>query len=159
MLTYWPARSDFERMASRANTVPLYTQLLSDQLTPVSAFNRMAADADHAFLLESVIGGEKVARYSFIAVDPTVVFEATGTDYVVTPTDGPPQASATADPLAALEDLLRSYRAHHLPELPRFVGGRSGTRRTTRPATTSICRRRRRTTAGCPTCFSASTIR
>jgi len=126
MLTYWPARSDFERMASRANTVPLYTQLLSDQLTPVSAFNRMAADADHAFLLESVIGGEKVARYSFIAVDPTVVFEATGTDYVVTPTDGPPQASATADPLAALEDLLRSYRAHHLPELPRFVGGAVG---------------------------------
>ena|GEM_PF-4665720 len=85
MPAYWPARSDFERTASRANTVPLYTQLLSDQLTPVSAFNRTAQEADHAFLLESVIGGEKIAWYSFIAVDPTVVFEATGSDVRVSP--------------------------------------------------------------------------
>ena len=126
MLTYWPSRSDFQRIASQANTIPLYTQLLSDQLTPVSAFNRMAVGAEHAFLLESVIGGEKVARYSFIAVDPTVVFEATGHDYVVAPTDGPLRSSAAADPLAELESLLASYRAHHLPELPRFVGGAVG---------------------------------
>jgi anthranilate synthase component I len=126
MLTYWPARSDFARIAARVNTVPLYTQLLSDQLTPVSAFMRMAAAADHAFLLESVIGGEKVARYSFIAIDPTVVFEATGTECVITPAGGPAQPVHAADPLAELERLLQSYRAEHLPELPRFVGGAVG---------------------------------
>ena len=126
MLTYRPVRSDFDRIASRANTVPLYTQLLSDQLTPVSAFNRMARQADHAFLLESVIGGEKVARYSFIAVDPTVVFEASGPDFRVTPTGGVVRATRTEDPLGELEGILQSYRAHHLPELPRFVGGAVG---------------------------------
>ncbi|MCP4591437.1 MAG: anthranilate synthase component I [bacterium] len=126
MLSFWPDRLEFEKIAARANTVPLYTQLLSDQLTPVSAFSRMASEAQHAFLLESVIGGEKVARYSFIAVDPTVVFEATGPDYCVTPTGGQPVRGNSADPLGELEKLLVSYRAHHLPELPRFVGGAVG---------------------------------
>ena len=126
MLTYWPKRPEFEKIAARANTIPLYTQLLSDQLTPVSAFNRMAADTDHAFLLESVIGGEKVARYSFIAVNPMTVLEATEQDFTITPTGGPTQTGKSDDPLAELEELLRGYRAHHLPELPRFVGGAVG---------------------------------
>ncbi len=113
-------------MASHANTVPLYTQLLSDQLTPVSAFNQMAREAEHAFLLESVIGGEKVARYSFIAVDPSVVFEATGSQYKITPTGGVPRQAQAHQPLNELEKLLQNYRAHHLTELPRFVGGAVG---------------------------------
>ncbi|MFH0981630.1 MAG: anthranilate synthase component I [Planctomycetota bacterium] len=126
MLTYWPARPDFERIAVRASTVPLYTQLLSDQLTPVSAFNRMAGGADHAFLLESVIGGEKIARYSFLAVAPTVIFEATGPEFRITSAAGPARVGRTADPLGELEHLLKSYRAEHLPQLPRFVGGAVG---------------------------------
>jgi anthranilate synthase component 1 len=126
MLTYWPERSGFDRLARRGHTVPLYTQLLSDQLTPVSAFSRMARDAQHAFLLESVIGGEKVARYSFIAVDPTEVFEAAGPEYSILAPDGPPRTGQSADPLRELESLLASYRAPRLPELPRFVGGAVG---------------------------------
>jgi len=115
MLTYWPDRPEFEKIAARANTIPLYTQLLSDQLTPVSAFNRMAADTDHAFLLESVIGGEKVARYSFIAVDPMTVLEATGADYTITPTGGAPQTSQSDDPLGELEELITKFNCRALP--------------------------------------------
>ena len=126
MLIYWPDRPEFEKIAARANTIPLYIQLLSVQLTLVSACNRMAADTDHAFLLESVIGVEKVARYSFIAVNPMTVLEATGPDYTITPTGGAPRTGQSDDPLGELEELLRGYRAHHLPELPRFVGGAVG---------------------------------
>ena len=76
MLHLWPDRAQFEKLASRSNAVPVYCQILSDQLTPVSAFRRLAGEAEHAFLLESVIGGEKIARYSFLGISPSVIFEA-----------------------------------------------------------------------------------
>jgi anthranilate synthase component 1 len=125
MLHYWPEKPRFDALAARANTIPLYCQILSDQLTPVTAFERITARAEHAFLLESVVGGEKIARYSFIGTDPSAVFEATGNR--VTLTAGGSAAEEKADdPLRRLEDLLTSYRSAHVPELPRFVGGAVG---------------------------------
>ena len=126
MLTFWPPASEFRQLAAQANTVPIYTQLLSDQLTPVSAFQRLARGAEHAFLLESVIGGEKVARYSFIAANPMAVFEARGRNFRVSPSNGSARSGEAGDPLAELEKLLASYRAAHLAGLPRFVGGAVG---------------------------------
>lgn len=125
MLNFWPDRSTFETLARKCNTVPLYTQLLSDQLTPVSAFGRVAESADHAFLLESVVGGEKIARYSFLASGPMAIFEATRHQVTVT-SDGATQTTQSDDPLTQLEALLNGYRAAHVAELPRFVGGAVG---------------------------------
>ncbi|MCH7491850.1 MAG: anthranilate synthase component I [Gemmatimonadetes bacterium] len=124
-MQYFPDRSRFETLSRSANTVPVYCQLLSDQLTPVSAFTRLTGDSEHAFLLESVIGGEKIARYSFIASDPIAVFVARGHETTLR-ADGKETTSTEADPLARLESLLGRYRAAHLPELPRFVGGAVG---------------------------------
>lgn len=122
MLHFWPEKPTFDALAARADTIPLYCQILSDQLTPVTAFERITARAEHAFLLESVVGGEKIARYSFIGTDPSAVFEATGNR--VTLTAGRSAAEEQADdPLRRLEHLLTSYRSAHVPELPRFVGG------------------------------------
>ena len=71
MLDLTPATfEEFEREAKRGNIVPVVRSVLADLQTPVGAFLRIAGDAAHAFLLESIEGGERVARYSFLgAVD------------------------------------------------------------------------------------------
>ena len=66
MPKYLPAFPDFERLAQRGNTIPVYCELLGDSLTPVTAFAAISEHSPHAFLLESVVGGEKIARYSFL---------------------------------------------------------------------------------------------
>jgi len=74
---------EFEREASRGNVVPVVRTVLADLQTPVSAFMRVAGNASHAFLLESVEGGERIARYSFIGAGPEVVVRGRGeTTYV-----------------------------------------------------------------------------
>ena len=128
MIHFWPPRNRFEALATRYSTVPVYCQVLSDQLTPVTAFGRLAADAEHAFLLESVVGGEKIARYSFIGADPAAVFEATRNTTTLT-RDGIATTEELPDPLQRLESALGElveHRPAHLPGLPRFVGGAVG---------------------------------
>src|SRR5450759_4237882 len=66
MPRYFPDLERFTAIAGDHELVPVYRQLLSDHLTPVTAFELLAAGQDHAFLLESVIGNEKIGRYSFI---------------------------------------------------------------------------------------------
>jgi hypothetical protein len=79
--------SDFEEfpraVADGAEVVPVYRQLLADRLTPVTAFE-LLGDAENAFLLESVVGIEKIGRYSFIATSPQFVYEAKDGRAVVT---------------------------------------------------------------------------
>ena len=125
MLHVQPNRGDFAALGSSANAIPVFCSLLSDQLTPVSAFERLASEAEHAFLLESVIGGEKIARYSFLGASPIAMVEASGTQTVVTEPTGS-QTHDGVDPLACLEGLLGKYRAAHPRELPRFLGGAVG---------------------------------
>jgi anthranilate synthase component 1 len=125
MLELHPVRERFDQLARRAGAVPVYCQLLSDQLTPVSAFAKLAQGADHAFLLESVVGGEKIARYSFLAANPAAVFEAGG-QRVSFRSAGDEETWDVADPLAHLEEILKGYSVAHLPELPRFIGGAVG---------------------------------
>ncbi len=127
MSAYHPTREDFAALARQGNTVPVYCQLLSDNLTPVTAFARVSATTEHAFLLESVEGGEKIARYSFIGARPFLTFEATRDRVVIeSPTGLNRQERSADDPLAVLEELLGQHRAVHHPELPRFIGGAVG---------------------------------
>ena len=69
---------EFVELAQRGTFVPVYKELMADLLTPVSAFLKVAEHADYAFLLESVEGGERVARYSFLGKDPFLVLRARG---------------------------------------------------------------------------------
>ena len=128
MKHHYPNFTDFCSLAEKGNTVPVYRQLLADALTPVSAYQRLAypagfAPAPHAFLLESVVGGERIARYSFVAVDPEVTFTVRRDRVVVRRRGGQPQEKQSDDPLAELRELMAPYRAVHLPNLPRFTGG------------------------------------
>ena len=122
MIQCLPAYEQFSSLATQGNTIPVYCKLLSDHQTPVTAFAAIAATSEHAFLLESVVGGEKIGRYSFLAVDPSLVFEATRDQITLDSSDGK-ATTTSADPLARLAELVQSYRAVHLPELPRFAGG------------------------------------
>lgn len=125
MIRFRPTFEEFEKLAQRGNTIPVYCQLLGDNLTPVTAFEAISEDSEHAFLLESVEGGEKIARYSFLAIDPHMTFEAVR-ERITLHHQGGITEERSEDPLARLDELLASYRSVHLPNLPRFVGGAVG---------------------------------
>ena len=74
-MTHLPDFEAFSKLAAGERLVPVYRRLLSDSLTPVNAFH-LIDTGGHACLFESVIGGEKVGRYSFLAVDPFVEISA-----------------------------------------------------------------------------------
>ena len=84
MLDLKPATfEEFEREAERGNVVPVVRSVLADLQTPVGAFLRIADDAQYAFLLESIEGGERVARYSFLGANPWMVVRGRGAETIV----------------------------------------------------------------------------
>src|SRR5262245_16572565 len=112
-------RPDFEtfrRLAGQAPCVPVYRQVLGDGLTPVSAFLKVARPGP-SFLFESVIGGEKVGRFSFLGTEPFLRFEARGESVTITPADEPARAESrtSADPFRDLQALVDAHRSVHLP--------------------------------------------
>jgi anthranilate synthase component 1 len=104
--------------------VPVYRRLLGDALTPVSAFHKIDAGPT-ACLFESVIGGEKVGRYSFLAVQPFLQIEARGLQVTVL-SDAGREEFASRDPLAELKKRVEAIRSATLDELPPFTSGAVG---------------------------------
>lgn len=125
MQRYFPDLSTFQTLARDARIIPVYRQLLADRLTPVSAFEVLGRD-QHAFLLESVVGGENIGRYSFIATGPTAVYQCAGGKATLERAGQAPQAFDTADPLADVQKLLPTGAFHRFKELPNFTGGLVG---------------------------------
>ena len=107
-------------------TVPVYREIMADLETPVSAFLKIALGR-RAFLLESIEGGERIARYSFIGADPLAILTL-GDGVATVESRGGARAEPCADPLDALARLLAPYEAVPVPglPLPRFVGGAVG---------------------------------
>jgi anthranilate synthase component I len=125
MRRYFPDLETFQKAAADADIVPVYRQLLADHLTPVTAFEVLGRD-QHAFLLESVVGLERVARYSFIATAPRLVYQAAHGHASIQYVGKPPTEFDTLDPLADLQELLPARRYHRDPNLPAFTGGLVG---------------------------------
>jgi anthranilate synthase component 1 len=125
MRRYFPDLDGFTAAARTAQVVPVYRQLLADRHTPVSAFEVLGRDA-HAFLLESVVGGEKIARYSFIATSPSLIYTAAGPNAAIARRNGKTEEFTTTDPLADLAELLPARTYHHAKGLPAFTGGLVG---------------------------------
>lgn len=122
-MKHLPEFEAFRKLAKDVDLVPVYRQLTSDTLTPVQAYAKLKGDS--AFLFESVVGGEKVGRYSFLGDNPFMKIEAFANSVIVTEGDATREYIAD-DPLKELEELLDRYRAVHLAELPRFCGGAVG---------------------------------
>ncbi|MBT6493209.1 MAG: anthranilate synthase component I [Planctomycetaceae bacterium] len=119
-----PNFDEFCQLAKEADLVPVYRQLVSDTLTPLTAYCKIQW-GPCSFLFESVIGGEKIGRYSFLGSDPFLQLEAYGNQIVVT-RDGNQERFDCDDPLNELGRRLDEYKAVPLPGLPRFLGGAVG---------------------------------
>jgi anthranilate synthase component 1 len=115
---------EFTDLAQRGTFVPVYKEIVADMLTPVSAFLKIAEHSDHAFLLESVEGGEQVARYSFLGKDPFLILRARGGRTII---DRAGQRSESEQSfVATLRELMAGFHAPFVPGLPRFTGGAVG---------------------------------
>lgn len=125
MARLFPNLDRFDRLAADYDVVPLSRQLLGDSLTPVSAFQLLDDGTSSAVLFESVIGGEKVGRYSFIAVGARTRISARG-NLVRTDEDSRVEEHHVADPLQFLWEAVSGKRVAVLPELPPLTGGAFG---------------------------------
>jgi len=126
---HYPAFADFKRLARSANVVPVYRQLLADTLTPVSAFQKLNLGgpphepcSGHGFLLESVTGGERIGRYSFLGSEPRAIIRAKG-DRVEIAEGREVERHQSADPLRDVEEALSRTRSARVPGLECFAGG------------------------------------
>ena len=128
---YYPDKSGFRAAADKGNVIPVFREIVADGDTPVSAYAKLAG-RDYSFLLESVVGGEKWAEYSFIGAIPRAVLKcrggvATATWYDVDGIQPPREASwSTTDPTAALAEVMSEWQPVEVPGLPRFWGGAVG---------------------------------
>ena len=125
-MNIFPDRETFLQLARQGNVIPVYTDLMADFETPVSAYAKLK-DAGPSYLLESVEGGETLSRYSFIGCRPRKTL-ACGplTTEIRVPGQPPLTVPTPADPLTLLEKEMSGYRPVTLPGLPRFTGGAVG---------------------------------
>src|SRR3972149_4610456 len=108
---YYPSLDEVRSLADKGNLVPIYREVTADLETPVSAYLKIAR-GNYSFLLESVEGGERLARYSFIGTEPLLVLR-TGNENPV-------------DPLNLVEKELAQFHPVPVADLPRFHGGMVG---------------------------------
>lgn len=120
-----PSFDDFRALAAQGNFVPVYQEWVADLDTPVSAWYRVCSGQPYSFLLESVEGGEKLGRYSFLGCNPLWTLEARGDRTIQTFRDGSTEVFR-GDPFQILSDRLAPYRPVKLPQLPPGIGGLFG---------------------------------
>ena len=111
---YSPTLEEFEKLAEQGNLVPVFREINADLETPVSAYLKVARPP-YSFLLESVEGGERIARFSFIGTEPeSLIVTGAGYEY------------GAVDPLNPIEEELSKFKIVPSPALPRFNGGAVG---------------------------------
>jgi anthranilate synthase component 1 len=133
---YSPDQEAFSIMMEQAGLVPLHRTIVADLDTPLTIFAKVAGDKEHAFLFESMEGGEKWGRYSFIGLDPLLTFTSCGNRVnlvrgTLTRADADTEEIRDdnrdgVNPFTELRRLLASFNASKAPGLPRFYGGAVG---------------------------------
>ncbi len=126
---YYPTKEEFIRLSKKGNLIPVYREIIADMETPVSAFKKIAAPdgkqaAEYSYLLESVEGGEKLGRYSFLGCDPVLIVKSKGSRIEII--SGGSVTRIEGDPIAELKKVLSKYRPVKIKGLPRFHGGLVG---------------------------------
>lgn len=119
-----PDFNAFRKLARKGNFVPVYETFTADLLTPVAAYLKLARTASYSCLLESVEGGENIARYTFLGVDPAEVFRSRGSTCTIETPDG--RETIQGNPIEILRRRMKRYRPVRIPGLPPLVGGAIG---------------------------------
>jgi anthranilate synthase component 1 len=122
---YQPSFAKFEKLAKKGNLIPVYREILADVETPVSVLMKLQ-NKEHVYLLESVEGGEKWGRYSFLGTDAGVVFKVQGDKVVIDEKGRISTREHQGNPLNFLRELLNRYKPVSISGLPRFYGGAVG---------------------------------
>ena len=121
---YSPDVEAFAEMMEQAGLVPLHRTIIADLDTPLTIFAKVADGKKDAFLLESLQGGEKWGRFSFIGFDPVATFKSNGSSYWIEKNEGAEEFQG--DPIEGLKVLIDSFSACNTDYLPRFFGGAVG---------------------------------
>ena len=121
-----PSRSEFEQLSKGGKTVPLYLELTADCETPLSAYSKIRHEGP-AFLFESIVGGERINRFSFLGAKPRKVFRIFAEETKIHHNSGEIETVATPeDPLELIESEMAKYKPVNLPNMPPFSGGAVG---------------------------------
>lgn len=120
---HYPSKQEFVKLAEKANIIPVYKEILADTLTPVSAFQKIGGG--YSYLLESVEGQEKISRFSFIGIEPSLILKSKGNSIEINK-NGSVKKYFTDDPLKEIEKVMSSFKAAEVKGLPRFSGGMVG---------------------------------
>jgi len=127
---YSLTEQEFLKLTKKGNLIPVYKEILGDLETPVSAYFKIARNAKYSFLLESVEGEEKIARFSFLAKDPELVFETKNNSVKISHLKRGKLVQESHKikdtPLSFIRQILKKYKFVNIPQLPRFCGGLVG---------------------------------
>ncbi|MFC1570314.1 anthranilate synthase component I [Candidatus Omnitrophota bacterium] len=122
---YFPSKEEFIRMSKEGNVIPVYRELLADFETPLSAFLKIDG-AKYSYLLESVEGGERMARYSFLGSNPSLVITSRGNEVTFTRGEKTETREAQGDPIDEIKNYMEKFKFVSVKGLPRFSGGLVG---------------------------------
>jgi anthranilate synthase component 1 len=122
---YYPNIETFKKLTEEGNLIPVYREIMADMETPVSALFKLSSKT-YTFLLESVEGGEKWGRYTFLGSDPDVIFSVRKEDIVIRENGENRFQKHQGKPLKFLKDFMGRYRPVNVDGLPRFYGGAVG---------------------------------
>jgi len=132
---YSPSLKEFLKLSKTANVIPVYKEINADLDTPVSAYLKIKKD-DYSFLLESVEGQEKIARYSFLGTKPALIFKSKGKNIEIIRSAASLKGktekclkqrfTAEIDPLDEIKKIMQDFQPVHVKGLPRFYGGLVG---------------------------------
>jgi anthranilate synthase component 1 len=118
---FYPDFNEFKEKTKDGNLIPVYKEILADIETPLSAFLKLKDKT--GFLFESVVGGEKWARYSFIGSNPSLTIEGKAQNLLIKRGTQIEKVKIDRDPLEIISAELKKYKPVVMPGLPRFFGG------------------------------------
>lgn len=126
----FPEKNEFLKLSKKGNLIPIYKEILGDLDTPVSAYYKIAFDSKYSFLLESVEGEEKIARFSFLAKDPSLIFKSKNNECEIIEFKSGKRVSTknkiSNTPLEHIRNIIKKYKFVNVDSLPRFCGGLVG---------------------------------
>jgi anthranilate synthase component 1 len=121
-----PDRETFKNLSKEGNLIPVYREIFSDMLTPVGAFRKISRGSKYAYLLESVEGGERWSRYTFLGADPSIVIKTAGRKGVKITPAGEEEFEVKGDPLDEIKQVMSEYKPAGTEDMPPFFGGAVG---------------------------------